>query len=135
MKKRILFIAAFCIYIAAVLYLCLMRPEDMPQTEMYIFGIPADKAAHFLMFLPFPVLAYTMLWKGERKLWVDICILTVSIVLGIGMAFLTEQLQAMTQYRTSDIKDVYADMTGLGFGSLLVAANILTKKIRTNKNK
>lgn len=125
----------FCIYIAAVMYLCLMKPEDMPQTEMYIFGIPADKVAHFLMFLPFPILAYKMLWKGERKLWADISILAGSMAVGIGMAFLTEHLQALTQYRTSDINDVYADMKGLGVGGLIITANILIKTIRTRNNK
>lgn len=135
MKRRILFITAFCIYIAAVLFLCLMKPENMPQTELFIFGLPADKVAHFLMFMPFPILAYTMLWKGDRKIWADICILAGSVAVGIGMAFLTEQLQAMTQYRTSDINDVYADMTGLGFGSLIVSVNILIKIIRTSKTK
>ena len=52
---------------ATVLFLCLMKPDDMPQPELYFFGLPLDKVADFLMFTPFPVLAVLMLWNKERK--------------------------------------------------------------------
>ena len=60
MKRRILYITAFCIYIGAILYLCLTKPDNLPQTEFLIFGLPADKVAHFTMFLPFPILMYSL---------------------------------------------------------------------------
>lgn len=133
MKRRILFITAFLLYMAAVLYLCLAKPEDLPQTELYLFGIPLDKAAHFLMFLPFPILAYSTLWKRDRKAWTDIAILIIVLGIGVGLAFLTEHLQALTQYRSSDIKDIYADMTGLAAGSIIVLTNIIFKSGRSRK--
>lgn len=133
MKRRILFITAFLLYMAAVLYLCLAKPEDLPQTELYLFGIPLDKAAHFLMFLPFPILAYSTLWKRDRKAWTDIAILIIVLGIGVGLAFLTEHLQALTQYRSSDIKDIYADMTGLASGSIIVLTNIIFKSGRSRK--
>jgi VanZ family protein len=133
MKRRILFITAFLLYMAAVLYLCLAKPEDLPQTELYLFGIPLDKAAHFLMFLPFPILAYSTLWKRDRKAWTDIAILIIVLGIGIGLAFLTEHLQALTQYRSSDIKDIYADMAGLAAGSIIVLTNIIFKSGRSRK--
>lgn len=133
MKRRILFITAFLLYMAAVLYLCLTKPEDLPQTELYLFGIPLDKAAHFLMFLPFPILAYSTLWKRDRKAWTDIAILIIVLGIGVGLAFLTEHLQALTQYRSSDIKDIYADMAGLAAGSIIVLTNIIFKSGRSRK--
>ena len=133
MKRRILFITAFLLYMAAVLYLCLAKPEDLPQTELYLFGIPLDKAAHFLMFLPFPILAYSTLWKRDRKAWTDIAILIIVLGIGVGLAFLTEHLQALTQYRSSDIKDIYADMAGLAAGSIIVLTNIILKSGRSRK--
>ena len=131
MKRRILFITAFLLYMAAVLYLCLAKPEDLPQTELYLFGIPLDKAGHFLMFLPFPILAYSTLWKRNRKAWTDIAILIIVLGIGVGLAFLTEHLQALTQYRSSDIKDIYADMAGLAAGSIIVLTNIIFKSGRS----
>ena len=133
MKRRILFITAFLLYMAAVLYLCLAKPEDLPQTELYLFGIPLDKAAHFLMFLPFPILAYSTLWKRNRKAWTDIAIFIIVLGIGVGLAFLTEHLQALTQYRSSDIKDIYADMAGLAAGSIIVLTNIIFKSGRSRK--
>ena len=133
MKRRILFITAFLLYMAAVLYLCLAKPEDLPQTELYLFGIPLDKAAHFLMFLPFPILAYSTLWKRDRKAWTDIAIVIIVLGIGVGLAFLTEHLQALTQYRSSDIKDIYADMAGLAAGSIIVLTNIIFKSGRSRK--
>lgn len=133
MKRRILFITAFLLYMAAVLYLCLAKPEDLPQTELYLFGIPLDKAGHFLMFLPFPILAYSTLWKRDRKAWTDIAIFIIVLGIGVGLAFLTEHLQALTQYRSSDIKDIYADMAGLAAGSIIVLTNIIFKSGRSRK--
>ena len=133
MKRRILFITAFLLYMAAVLYLCLAKPEDLPQTELYLFGIPLDKAAHFLMFLPFPILAYSTLWKRDRKAWTDIAIFIIVLGIGVGLAFLPEHLQALTQYRSSDIKDIYADMAGLAAGSIIVLTNIIFKSGRSRK--
>lgn len=133
MKRKAIFITAFVIYLAAVIYLCLMKPDNLPQTELYLFGLPLDKVAHFLMFLPFPALAYMMLWEKGRKTWAELLILLSCLAVGVGLAFLTEHLQDMTQYRSSDIKDIYADMTGLGIGCIIVLINIAIKHIRNRK--
>lgn len=128
MKRKKIYISLFCIYIAAVLLLCLMKPSDLPQHDIMIFGIPADKFAHFIMFLPYPVLVYLMFFDRDRsRLW-DLCILAACIVMGIATAIGTEQLQAMTQYRTPDINDVYADMKGMVPGCIGVLIYIATKK-------
>jgi len=128
MKRRILYITAFCIYIGAILYLCLTKPDNLPQTEFLIFGLPADKVAHFTMFLPFPILMYLMFFDRSRSRWQDMLILVAAIALGIGAAFGTEYLQALTQYRSSDIKDTFADIKGLSTGALIVFTHILLRK-------
>ena len=128
MKRRILYITAFCIYIGAILYLCLTKPDNLPQTEFLIFGLPADKVAHFTMFLPFPILMYLMFFDRSRSRWKDMLILVAAIALGIGAAFGTEYLQALTQYRSSDINDTFADMKGLSTGTLIVLTHILLRK-------
>jgi hypothetical protein len=48
--------------------------------------------------------------------------------MGIGAAFGTEFLQSLTQYRSADIKDTFADMKGLGTGGLLVLLHILSRR-------
>lgn len=130
MKRKVTAISLFCIYIASVLYLCLMKPDDMPQFELSFFGIPMDKIAHFLMFLPFPVLSYLLFYEGQRKITHEVLILTAILSLGVGLAFGTEQLQAMTQYRSSDIMDVYSDMTGLATGCIAAIILIIIKRHR-----
>jgi len=55
-------------------------------------------------------------------------ILVAAIALGIGAAFGTEYLQALTQYRSSDINDTFADMKGLSTGALIVLTHILLRK-------
>ena len=129
MKRKILFTSAFCFYLAAVFFLCLMKPDDLPQTELMLFGLPADKVAHFLMFFPFPVLGYCMMWKKGRRIWLDLLIVASTLIMGTGLAFLTEHLQALTQYRSSDIKDIYSDLIGMAAGCIPVLINIMYKVI------
>lgn len=128
MKRKIAFITLFSLYIAAILYLCLMKPDDMPQIEITFFGIPVDKLGHFLMFMPFPVLSYLIFNDRERNAAGEFMLMTGVVALGIAMAFATEQLQALTQYRTSDINDVYSDMIGLAFGCIITTIVIIIKK-------
>lgn len=127
MKRRILYIAAFCLYVITVLFMCLSRPENLPA-EFMIFGLPYDKVAHFLMFLPFPILVHLMFFKTSRSRWADLLIMIGGIVMGIGAALGTEHLQALTQYRSSDIKDVYAGAVGLSAGCIPVLFHIFSKK-------
>ena len=48
----------FAVYLAAVLVLCFGKFPSSEDVPKYLWGIPTDKIVHFLMFLPFPVLAY-----------------------------------------------------------------------------
>lgn len=124
MKKKLFFIFIFCAYIAAIMTLCLIRPDGMPEKDFSFFGLPADKIVHFMMFLPFTVLAFLMTNGSKRKKKHDIAIAAAITAAGIGLAFLTEYFQSLTDYRSSDIKDIYADIAGLITGSLAIFINI-----------
>ena len=133
MKRRIFYIFAFCVYIAAILALCLIKPDDLPQPEIYFFGLPVDKVVHFLMFLPFPVLVYMMLYEKTRRKWQDMLILAGGLALGLCAALGTEFLQSLTQYRSADIHDVHADMLGICLGSFIVLMFIILRKTEPDK--
>ena len=128
MKQKILYISAFCFYIAALLYLCLAKPDDLPQPEIYFFGLPIDKVVHFCMFLPFPVLMHLVFCDKAKGMWRELLILIASIALGAGVALGTEYLQSLTQYRSADILDFYADMKGMSVGCLAVLLHIIFRK-------
>ena len=133
MKHRIFYILAFCIYIAAILTLCLIKPDNLPQPEIYFFGLPVDKVVHFLMFMPFPVLVYMMLFEKTRRKWQDLLILAGGLALGLCAALGTEFLQSLTQYRSADIHDVHADLLGICLGGFIVLMIIILRKTEPDK--
>lgn len=128
MKNKTPYIILFCFYLCAVLYLCLMKPDDIPHPEINLLGIPIDKAAHFLMFLPYPFLSYMLFHKKDRNIFANLCILIILYVAGVGLAYGTEHLQGMTDYRTQDMTDVYADLTGMIAGCIITFTYILIER-------
>ena len=134
MQLKMRYISAFllCAYIVAVAVLCFMKPSSLPQVEMDFFGIPMDKVVHFIMFLPFSILAYMTFWPADAGKLRKMAVLLVILIFGAGMAVATEKIQAMTGYRSGDIMDFAADMTGILAGAALTALFILLKKDRKN---
>lgn len=127
-RKQLISVIVFCLYIAAVAYLCFARPDDMPQLPQLWLGLPADKVGHFLMFMPFPLLGYlTFEVKGMsvgRKLF----LIAILIVFGAGMALGTEYVQARLEYRSSENSDLLADGIGLITGGIFTFTYILIRK-------
>lgn len=134
MQLKMRHISAFllCAYIVAVAVLCFMKPSSLPQVELDFFGIPMDKVVHFIMFLPFSILAYMTFWPADAGRIRKLAVLLVIVIFGAGMAVATEKIQAMTGYRSGDIMDFAADMTGILAGAALTALFILLKKDRKN---
>ena len=134
MQLKMRHISAFllCAYIVAVAVLCFMKPSSLPQVELDFFGIPMDKVVHFIMFLPFSILAYMTFWPADAGRIRKLAVLLVILIFGAGMAVATEKIQAMTGYRSGDIMDFAADMTGILTGAALTALFILLKKDRKN---
>ena len=128
LKIRHISFIILCIYIAAVAVLCFMRTDSLPSVDMYFLGIPMDKIVHFLMFAPFPVLAYMTFWPAKAGKAGKMGVLMVIIAVGAGLAKATERIQSMLGYRSGDPMDFMSDMTGILTGALMIAAYILFKK-------
>lgn len=120
-NKRLIYGIVFCLYIVAVAVLCFMKTDGLPEIGNSFLGLPMDKIAHFLMFLPFPVLASLTFIDDSLRLGNALAVLAVILVTGTGMAYGTEQLQALTGYRSNDLADFLADLTGLCTGAALTA--------------
>ena len=128
LKIRHISFILLCIYIAAVAVLCFMKTDSLPSVELYFLGIPMDKIVHFLMFAPFPILAYMTFWPSKAGKAGKLSILTVIVTVGAGMAKATERIQTMLGYRMGDPADFMSDMAGILAGALVIAAYILFKK-------
>lgn len=124
-KRKHFFIALFCIYIVAVILLCVIRTDSMPEMPRNLFGIPMDKVVHFIMFLPFPILGYIAFHNLGIGLWREIAVLFTLIVLGVVFAYSTERLQALTDYRSYEMADFFSDLTGIAAGGIMVIAYII----------
>ncbi len=120
-----------CLYIAAVAYLCFAEPDELPKVHPDLWGIPFDKAVHFLMFFPFPIAAYGTFMPDGNKKWTHILVLAAVCAAGAGLAIGTEHIQGLTEYRSQDINDFYADILGMGTAAIITLIYILTRK---NKN-
>lgn len=125
---RIISLILFCLYIGLVAYLCFAKPEDIPHVSFTWFGIPSDKIAHILMFFPFPILAYLVCEPTGKKWYWKFLLMLVILFIGIGLAHLTENIQSHLTYRTSDIKDFYADIVGIGAGMFITFIYSLFRK-------
>ena len=107
----------------------MIQTEELPELPKYFLGIPFDKIAHFIMFLPFVILGYTAFMPIEKGILRKIAVLGIFLVTGCVFAFSTEKLQAMTAYRSYEITDMAADASGLLFGFLITLVYI----VKTNK--
>ena len=126
-KVNYISLALFCIYIAAVILLCIIKTDSLPELPKLLLGIPLDKIAHFMMFLPFPILGYMTFHHTERGKLMDMAILGILFILGAGFALSTERLQAVTSYRSYEVADMIADFAGIVTGVTAVIIYILTR--------
>lgn len=128
---RILYIAAFCIYMVAVGVLCFIRPSSLPEMDVKTFlGLPIDKVLHFLMFLPYPVLSGLVFISREQKLPAVTAVMLILVATGIGVAYGTEMIQSQTEYRSYEIADFYADLIGIAAGIILAASYIAYTRLK-----
>ena len=126
--SRIISVFIFCLYIAAVAYLCFARPDDMPQLPQLWLGLPADKVGHFLMFTPFPLLGYLTFEVNEMSVGRKLFLIAILIVFGAGMALGTEYIQARLEYRSAENSDLLADVIGLITGGIFTLIYIFLRK-------
>ena len=124
-KFRKISTVLFCSYIVAVVLLCVIRTDSLPELPKSFLGIPLDKITHFVMFLPFPVLGYTTFSPTEQGNWRKFAVLGIMCVLGFAFAYSTERLQAFTSYRACETADLIADAIGICTGAFAVAIHII----------
>ena len=119
MKKgwRIFFGFLLLVYLAAVMYLCFYKFQSLPHIRK-IWGFPADKFVHFVMFTPFPFLMYLTFAPITRHF--PKALLHILIIFGIGCASAagTEVIQTHLKYRTGDLMDFKADSMALAISSV-----------------
>ena len=113
---RILFVA----YLVTVAFLCFGRFDSSQDVPMELWGIPTDKIVHFLMFLPFALLAYFAFDRFTEKVWSSILWTSVAFLAGCAFAAGTEWVQSHLAYRTADPADFKADFLAVTAGSVIV---------------
>ena len=91
MEKKIKRISLylFCIYIIAVILLCIIQTDSIPDLPQSFLGIPIDKIAHFIMFLPFVILGYTSFMPTEKGTLRKLSVLGIFFLVGCIFAFIT----------------------------------------------
>ena len=124
--KTILARILFILYLAAIAFLCFMHADKLPDMQKTLLGIPTDKVAHFLMFLPFPILAFLAYDHVTNKFWSAVLFAVLTFAVGAGIAWLTEYVQGMLPYRSREIADLKADLLALGISTLGVFITDIT---------
>ena len=126
LKKRHMAILLFAVYLAAVAYLCFLRPDSIPTLPQFIYGIPTDKVIHFFMFLPDPLLAYISFRPDKGGLGAELLAFAAILAAGAVMAMGVERLQ-IAAGRNYDIKDFYANLAGMAAGAAATAVFIFAR--------
>ena len=118
---------AFGVYILAVLVLCFAPFPSSDDVPMELWGIPMDKLVHFLMFFPFPLLAYLAFDRYREHRGAAVPWAFAALACGCAFAAFTELVQSRLSYRSGDPADFRADAIALAAGSLIVLIVILAK--------
>jgi VanZ family protein len=130
LRTRTIYIFFFCLYIAALCYLCFARPDGVPSIEINFFGIPIDKVVHFLMFLPFPFLAFKAFESENLKNGRHIILFLGITAAGAALATLTEFIQGYLTYRSEDTYDLLSDYMGLSTGVVVLIIYLIFRRLR-----
>ena len=110
------------VYVIAILCLCLgtfQGPSGMWKTFL---GIQMDKVIHFLMYLPYPALAFWAFYpeKNEGHF------LLIVLLIGIAYSGAVEIMQALfTDDRSAEWGDLLANSLGMAAGAVTVSLALL----------
>ena len=131
-KRLIICRIAFVLYLALVIFLCFGHFEHGPNLPKKFLNIPFDKVIHFLMFLPFPVLAAMSLRRLDKTSWRTAFAVVGIFAAGGLVAAGTEIGQGLTDYRSADRTDFYADAAGMCLSSLIILIKDIKDKWAKN---
>jgi len=115
-RVKLLAIIITISYVGAVLFMCLhnFSSSDMELPTSFL-GIPMDKVAHFIMFLPFCFVFWFLLCfsREDRSGHVYAMIL----LLGLFFASITEAMQeSFTEERCAEAYDLFSDSLAIHQG-------------------
>ena len=100
------------LYLGAVVVLCFANLGAGPAQNSF-WGIPGDKIAHFLLFLPFPFLAWGCTRPREETVPYILIKIFLIFLLGLLLGFLTEYIQGYLPGRCRERLDFLADFCGI----------------------
>lgn len=125
----------FVLYLCAIALLLFTTNESLPSVSKTILGMQTDKVAHFILFLPFPILGFLSCDIRTVRFWHSLMLVLAIFVAGSIIAGLTEYVQGLTGYRSADIADFKTDLVALAVSSLVVLATDVAQlpKIKTRK--
>ncbi len=114
------FHAIFYLYIALVLFASLYSFNDTKiDLSDYIFGIRVDRIVHYILFLPYSVIAW-LAFGSTLKRYPGKYSKYYILLSGMIISSLTEYLQTLTPYRDFDLLDLTSNYLGIISGSLIV---------------
>ena len=122
----------FVLYLIAVAWLCFGKFSSMSDVPRSLWGIPTDKVVHFLMFFPYPVLAFFAFSPRTKTVRSSLLWTIVTFLTGCAVAGATEIIQAkLLPYRMGDLNDFKADILALAVSSALVCLIDILKQNRS----
>lgn len=128
-RLRIFFRILFFLYIGLLVYLCFGHFSSLPHVSRTLWGFPTDKVVHFLMFFPFPVLAFLAFDRYTETLPQTLGFAGGTFLVGCLMAMGTEVGQArLTNHRMGEFQDFTADVLALSISTLIVIVWDLLKQ-------
>lgn len=131
LNSKYLYRSLLGLYLVVLLVLCFGHFNSSPNIPKDFLGVPMDKVIHFLMFFPFPILAFLSFDRYTETLRSTLIFTGITFVIGCLMAVGTEWGQAhLTTHRTGDTMDLAADLLALGLSSVLVIIWDLHKQKR-----
>lgn len=88
-------------------------------------GIQMDKVIHFLLYLPYPALAFWAFYPEKNKGR----FLLIVLLIGIAYSGAVEMMQALfTDNRSAEWGDLLANTLGMGITTLIVSLIVFIRK-------
>ena len=99
--------------------------------DFIALGFDPDKVVHFLMFFPFPILAWLALGRRPSGPWPALGLTLLLFLIGCALAACTEIVQQFLPWRPADPRDFSADALALALSALIVFIKMLVTGIRS----
>ncbi len=112
-KRFNIFKVIFIIYIIGLCFCCFWNFRGSIDLGDDWWGLPKDKVLHFMLFFPFPFIAYMAFPKVSDTARKYLKFSILIFVAGAATGALIEIVQGWSGYRSCDMLDLAADCCGL----------------------